>query len=83
MIDLLSIFSRVKTEEYKTFFIGESVSILPEYYRATNANTFETPIYGWNIESISGTNATLVRGNIYTTQKIAYRYSILKTRIRE
>ena len=70
MIDLLSIFSRVKTEEYKTFFIGESVSILPEYYRATNANTFETPIYGWNIESISGTNATLVRGNIYTTQKL-------------
>jgi hypothetical protein len=77
--DILSVFRPAKSEKLKTFFIGQAVSIIPEYYRATNANTFETPIHGWTIKSVSGEMATLVRGNLYTTQKLHVEIRYLKS----
>jgi hypothetical protein len=79
MIDILSVFSRTKAERFKIFFIGESVSILPEYYSVTNSSKFETPIYGWTIRNISGSTATIVRGVLHNTHKLHIDCKYLKS----
>jgi hypothetical protein len=79
MIDILAVFSRVKSERLKTFFIGESVSILPEYYKDMKSNPFDTPIHGWSIRSISGSTATIVRGGLQTKQKLFIECQYLKS----
>ena len=79
ILDILSVFKPLKSERLKTFFIGETVSILPEYYRVTETNTFDTPIYGWSVKSISGTTATLMRGVLRNTQKLFVDTRYLKS----
>lgn len=79
MIDILSVFSRAKVERFKVFFIGESVSISPEYYKAMNSSTFETPIYGWTIRNISGSTATIVRGVLHNTHNVHIDCKYLKS----
>ena len=77
--DLISVFRSVKDDRTKTFFVGESVSILPEYYSIAQTNSYNVPTYGWTIRSISGDIATLVRGVLHTNQKLHIECKYLKS----
>src|SRR5688500_13777304 len=77
--DLISVFRSVKDDRTKTFFVGESVSILPEYYTIAQTNSYNVPTYGWTIRSISGEIATLVRGVLHTNQKVHIECKYLKS----
>lgn len=76
---LISVFRSVKAERTKTFFVGESVSILPEYYKVAQTNSYSVPTYGWTIRSISGEIATVVRGVLHTNQKVHIECRYLKS----
>jgi hypothetical protein len=66
---IFSVFQSPKIEKLDSFFVGQTVSISPGYYKETKDSPVKTPVYGWTVKSVSGDYVTLVSGD---GQKKAY-----------
>jgi hypothetical protein len=54
---------KVKSEKLDSFFVGQTVSIAPAYYKEANDSPVKTPVYGWTIKAIAGNYVTLLSGD--------------------